>query len=327
MSKRQAAFLLAKVAFAAGALWFLFHKIDASRVWNSIRHANPVCVGAGVLLFWFCVAIGAWRWQQFLAVFEIKARFRSLMCIVQIGQFFAMFMPGATGDDLTRMVYISRLAPGHTGEACAVVLFDRIIGMSSVLALALFCIPARWHLLSGTQQTYWLANGMLIAGGAVSALGLAFFLSGRRHSERFFGACLRLLPRGKLRDELDRMTGLLCANKAAIARVIIAATVTQLLSCAVYCLAGLAVGIHVSLVIWFSFVPVVIAASAFPVTVAGLGVREYLLVLFLGVLAHVAGETALAASILVLAMMIVVCLVGGLVYILYRPKHPAPDAS
>jgi len=67
-------------------------------------------------------------------------------------------------------------------------------------------------------------------------------------------------------------------------------------------------------------VPIVIAANAFPVTVAGIGVREYLLILFLGVLAHVPNETALAASFLVLGMTLAVCLLGGLVYVFYRPK-------
>jgi uncharacterized membrane protein YbhN (UPF0104 family) len=70
-------------------------------------------------------------------------------------------------------------------------------------------------------------------------------------------------------------------------------------------------------------VPIAIAANAFPITVAGIGVREYLLVLFLGVLAHVPGETALAASLLVLGMTLAVSLLGGAVYIVYRPKRDA----
>ncbi len=123
------------------------------------------------------------------------------------------------------------------------------------------------------------------------------------------------------------MTGLLGTNKAAIARVMTAAFGTQLLLCTVYWLAAVAVGVHAPAAIWFTFVPIVNAANAFPITVAGIGVREYLLVLFLGVLANVPKETALAASFLVLGMTLAICLLGGVVYILYRPKQSTRGAS
>jgi uncharacterized membrane protein YbhN (UPF0104 family) len=168
---------------------------------------------------------------------------------------------------------------------------------------------------------------MLAAGGTVCILGVVFFLVRGRDSQRFFAALLRFFPGHKLHDELVRMTSLLCLNKSVLARVTGAAIGTQLLLCAVYWLAGAAVGIHAPLSVWFSFVPIVIAANAFPVTIAGIGVREYLLVLFLHVLVHVPGEAALAASFLVLGMTLAVSLLGGAVYIIYRPTNAAERAS
>lgn len=324
MNKRRAAFLIAKILFAVAVIAWLFHKVDVARVWGDIRQASLPPIIAGAMLILFTVAIAGWRWCNLLGIFAIRIPLGSLVCIAQIGQFFSMFLPGPTGDDLTRMLYISRLAPGHIGEACTTVLFDRLIGLASVLSLALCCIPFQFHLLSETPRTFWLANGMLVAGGIVSIVGLTFFLVNSRDSSRFFVALLRLFPGHKLHDELVRMTGLLCGHKAVIARVTAAAVVTQLLLCATYCLAGVAVGIHAPLSIWFGFVPIVIAANAFPITVAGIGVREYLLVLFLSVLGHVPAETALAASFLVLGMTIAVCLLGGAVYIIYRPKQATP---
>ena len=71
--------------------------------------------------------------------------------------------------------------------------------------------------------------------------------------------------------------------------------------------------------VWLSFAPIVLAANALPITVAGIGVREYLLVLFLGVLAQVDSEHALAASLVTFAIILAVCLIGGVLYIFYRP--------
>jgi len=324
---RGAAFLIAKVLFAVVVIAFLFHKVNISRVWSNLRHAALPPILAGIVLMLATIGIAGWRWRRLLAIFGIAIPLGSLICIAQIGQFFMMFLPGPTGDDLTRMLYISRLAPGHIGEACVSVLFDRLIGLASVLVLALCCIPVRWQLLSGTSQTYWLANTMLAAGGTVTIFGIIFFLVRGRDSQRFFAALLRHFPGHKLHDELVRMTGLLCLNKSVLARVTGAAIGTQLLLCAVYWLAGAAVGIHAPLSVWFSFVPIVIAANAFPVTIAGIGVREYLLVLFLHVLVHVPGEAALAASFLVLGMTLAVSLLGGAVYIIYRPTNAAERAS
>jgi len=324
---RATAFLIAKILFAVAVITFLFHKLNIALVWGNLRNAALPPIFLGIVLMLATIGIAGWRWRRLLAIFGIAIPLGSLICIAQIGQFFMMFLPGPTGDDLTRMLYISRLAPGHIGEACVSVLFDRLIGLASVVVLALCCIPVRWQILSGTPQTYWLANAMLIAGGTVAILGIVFFLVPGSVFRRFFSALLRFFPGHKLHDELVRMTGLLCLNKSVLARVTGAAVGTQLLLCAIYWLAGMAVGIHAPLGVWFGFVPIVIAASAFPVTIAGIGVREYLLVLFLRGLAHVPGEAALAASLLVLGMTLAVSLLGGGVYIIYRPTRATRFAS
>lgn len=102
--------------------------------------------------------------------------------------------------------------------------------------------------------------------------------------------------------------------------MICAALLTQILLCFLFYLAGVAVGITVPFFVWPTFVPIVLAANAVPITVAGLGVREYLLVLFLGVIAQVEGERALAASFVAFSMILTVGLLGGLLYIFYRPR-------
>jgi hypothetical protein len=100
-----------------------------------------------------------------------------------------------------------------------------------------------------------------------------------------------------------------------------AAVITQLIHCGVFYLAGLSVGIRTPLLIWMTFVPIVLASNALPITIAGVGVREYLLVLFLGVIAGVDSERAIAASFVIFAMILMMCLLGGLLYIFYRPKR------
>jgi uncharacterized membrane protein YbhN (UPF0104 family) len=324
MNARQAAFLVAKVIFTVAIITWLFHRVDAYRVWLSVRDAHRIPIVLGLILWLVTIVIAGWRWNRLLGILDIHVPVKSLICVVPIAQFFSVFLPGSTGDDLTRMLYVSRLAPGRVGEACTTVLLDRFIGLISVLLLAAFCVPWQWSLLAASSQTRWIALGMLSAGACACLGGAVFFLAGHP-THRWFEKRLRLRPAHSLRDEAARIWGLLCDNKAVVAQVIGAALITQLIHFLVFYLAGLSVGIRSPFLIWPTFIPIVLAANALPITIAGIGVREYLLVLFLGIIAGVDSEHALAASFVIFSMILTICLLGGLLYIFYRPKGKVPS--
>jgi uncharacterized protein (TIRG00374 family) len=320
MNSKGTALTILKVGFAGGVILWLFHKINAPHVWDCLREAHLAPILIGILLAEMTVLIAAWRWQQLLSVFQIKGQFRTLLCIAQIGQFFMIFLPGPTGDDLTRMLYISRLAKGRVVEACTSVAIDRLIGLGSILFVAVICIPFQWELLATTVTTHWMALGIVTFGGLAVAMGVFFFMVGHP-SRLWFQHQLRSFPARGLRDEIARIWGLLCDSKTTVACVITTAIGTQVLVCTMFYLAGIAVGLHIPILTWMGFVPIVLAASAVPITIAGIGVREYLLVLFLGLLANVGDERALAASLITFSMMLFICLIGGVIYIYYRPLN------
>ncbi len=321
MNSRQTLFLLAKVVFAGGILWWLFGKIDAAKLWVLLLAAKPLpllgMLAVGVVI----ILIAAWRWRRLLGMFGIGAPLGSLFCIAWIGQFFLMFLPGPVGDDAARMIYISRAAPGRAGEACLSVLMDRAIGLGSVLVLCLFVVPLQWALLQTSAQTFWLAGGVFAAGLCFLAAGLLFLAFARPLPPD--DGILGMLPQGRIRTELVRIWSLAAGSKHMVCAVFAAATLIQLLNCVSFWLAGLSVGAVVPLLAWTSFVPVILASNILPVTIAGLGVREYLLILFLGVVGNVGGEQALAASLVVFAAMVAVSSLGGIAYVLYRNPSQA----
>jgi glycosyltransferase 2 family protein len=324
MNRKQALFFVARIGLAILIMMWLVHKVDLAHVWEGVRNARAKPILFGLLLSLSTVAIAAWRWQQLLRIIGIPAPLKSLICIVPIGQFFAIFLPGSTGDDLTRMLYISRLAPGRVAEACTTVVLDRCVGLSSILFLALLGLPWQWSVLANSNQTSWIAIVILASGIGVCLGGAIFFLAGHP-THRWFERRLRSHPAHTIRDEAARIWGLLCDNKIIVGKVIAAALIAQLLQCVSFYCAGVSVGIDRPLLVWLSFLPIVFAASALPLTIAGIGVREYLLILFLGVIAGIENDRALAASFIMFAMMLAISLLGGLLYIFYRPK-PKPTA-
>ena len=325
MIQRKNFFIIAKILFAATALFFLFHKVNMFQLWTSIKNAHPIPIFLGTLLCWSTILIATWRWQQLLKLFEIEIPFWSLFCMTQIGQFFLMFLPGPTGDDMTRMLYISRFSKEKKGESCVSVLIDRAIGLAAVLIVALFCVPWQWTMLSVSPQTHYLAILILSSGSFAALLGILFFLFAHP-SHYWFEHSLKFFRKFSLQDEISRIAGLVCIQKRIIFRVGIAAITTQLLLCAMFYLAGKATGIQIPFVLWLSFVPIILASNAIPITMAGIGIREYLMVLFLGVLGSIHSEQALAASLLAFAMTLAVCLLGGIIYIFYRPAISTREA-
>lgn len=325
-TKKGIFLILAKVLFAGTALWWLFQKIHLAQLGASILHANKELFLFGVVLGWITVFIAAWRWQQALKIFGVHIPLRSLYCITQIGQFFLIFLPGAAGDDLTRMLYITRFSAEKKGEACLSVIIDRALGLASILLIAVCCIPSQWKLLILSPQTHWLALGILFSGSIFIILGTIFFLFAHP-TNYFFSHYLNLVPGNTFKEETIRITGLLADKKRNLLKILGAAIVTQVLICGMFYLAGRAVGIDISFLYWLSFVPIILAANAVPITIAGIGIREYLMTLFLFVLAHVSDEQALSASLVTFAMILPVCLLGGIFYIIFRPKTNTPHET
>lgn len=317
-----------KLGIAVGILWWVARDLDLRLVLQVLRSAEPLPIGGALLLMFVPVAIAGWRWQQTLEVFGIHAPLPTLVKIAQIGQFFMLFFPGPSGDDLMRMLYISRIAKGRVGAACTSVLLDRALGFASVFMLAAFCIPAQWTVLATSRRTYWMAWSMEALGVAVCAGLCAYLLVAPTRTRRLLSALVTALPLGRFSEKIAALMEPIAVHKRTILRVLAAATLTQTLNSIAFGFAGRAVGIEMSVSFWLGFIPIVLAASAIPISVAGLGVREFLFVLFLRVAGNVSEERALAASFVVFAMTAVVSLAGGIVYLLSRtPADSAPSTS
>lgn len=310
-----------KAGVAVLFLWLLLRGADIAVLGRTLAGASVPLLLLGVALNVGTVLIAGLRWKLLVRAAGLRLRWRDLTCIAFIGQFFATFLPGPVGDDLTRMVYVARVAGEKTPLALSSVVLDRLIGLSVILLLALLVTPWHYELLAGNPQTAFLASGLVAGGLAVAGMIAVFFAVPRQWLHATGTRVMSLIPAGHWRVQAGRFAGAYVDHRRTIALVLIAALGTQVVLCVLFWLAGAAVGITLGPATWFGFVPVVLAANALPVTVAGLGIREYLVVLFLGVLGHVPHELALAASLAAFAIMLATNMLGGLVFLAYRARR------
>ena len=316
--KQRLIYPLLKLAVVGAALFWLSRKVDFAGVRRVLLDANVSWLALAAVLTLTPVWISGFRWSTLLGTLGINLPPGRLGLICQIGQFFGVLVPGLAGDDGTRLLYVSRLAPGRASQACSTVLLDRLIGFCCLFAVSLVCIPLNWPLLSAQNSTRAVGCGFLIAGSGVVTCCAVLLCLSRSKLEKVVGTVSGLFPSSRLVKDWAAAADMFACHKTALLGVAVAALCTQVLICMTYWTVGRAVGIEQPLLVWMSFVPMIAVAGVLPITFAGIGVRDYLLFLFLGSSLEGGADRLAALSLLLLSYTLFSALIGGCVYLFYR---------
>ena len=323
---RKVLFTTLKLAFLVLALWWLSRKVDLHGVLGILAKADSSVLIAALLLSACPIIIAGCRWFFLLNAIGIEISVGSLISVVYVGQFFTLFVPGLAGDDVTRGLYISRLAPKRIREALTTVVIDRGIGMSSLFLLAMVAIPSNWAVLSAESHIRWACSAFFGLGLVIFLGCLVFFGLPQRPLESLIDWVRTRVPQSRTIQDVCAVASALVLKRRAVLWCLLAAIFTQALICGMFWLSGRAVGVEMSLLAWMSFVPLILVSNLLPITFAGIGVRDYLLLLFIPA-TQFSPDRVLASSVLLLALGIINALCGGLIYVLYRPAAKADVVS
>jgi uncharacterized membrane protein YbhN (UPF0104 family) len=136
---RRYALLGLKLAVTAGAIAFLLIRQPIEKLSGAISAISPWAMGASIGLMLVALAVGTVRWRLLLAAYGASAppSIGQLFKVYLVGQFYNIYVPGAVGGDVLRGV-VTRRAFGHGGTtgAVAVVFIERALGAAGVLALS-----------------------------------------------------------------------------------------------------------------------------------------------------------------------------------------------
>ena len=300
--KAHPLWLALKTAISLGLIIFVFWKLDFASVWEKSRQLSVVLIVSVVLMFAVQTYIAAWRWWVILRHHHLEMRLLTTVRICLIGAFFNQLLPSSIGGDVARAWYVYRNGLSKR-MAVITVLSDRIYGMVVLDFLAIVFFPAL--LYYSVSHEALIVIGVLIM-SASSALVAVFWLD--------------CLPDWLQRWAVIRQLGALSAATRAITmdgRAIVPVLGLSLLIHAITILAILlllaAVAPHHNLFLCAALIPVIILMAMVPMSIAGWGVREGIMVYGLG-LANVSQEAALIVSIVVGLSLAAVGLAGGLVW-------------
>lgn len=305
------------------------HPLVEIGVATMVREAwrQPSLLLLSVFIFPITFLLTSVRWHELLKALEIRIGPAKALVLTMVGSFYNTFMPGSTGGDLLKAIYVAKFTP-HRTRAVFSVLVDRVIGLlalvilGGVMATYQVLLPHPPHDPAARACLKVAAACGLILMAVVAGLGFFYNPFLRKYSGLDF--VLRRLPMQKQvtkaveamhmyrRRPLVVLTALLLTFPVHITVVLSAM------------FAGMAFGLPLHPLYYWVAVPVVVLVAAIPISPQGAGVMEY----FAIILTRAQGATVSQAFALTMSIRIVQILwnlTGGIFVI--RGGFHAPTAK
>jgi uncharacterized protein (TIRG00374 family) len=298
------------VAGAIGLLLLIFRVVPLADVVRSIGSAEPTKLAIGFVLLFVARVVAAWRMKLLTDAQDLRLSLPEIFEIGTTSTFYGLILPGTLSGGLIRWYKLAR--QGNAVGALASLTWDRL---ADTVAVALLGVVA-WALSRPTGAHALVGPGLLGVTVALVALYLAGFseLVGNLVL-RPIDAASRRLRTGWLRSKLEAVG---VAARSYHGRGAVFPTKVGLWSLAVQLVGSVgfyiwaqALGSPVGLaeVTWARACYTLVLLL--PITFAGLGAREGVLILLLQPYG-VTGADAVALSFIQLAGTLILAILGGL---------------
>ena len=235
------------------------------------RNLDPLLFALGAFCYFLTALIAGARWWWLLRVNGTDVSLLETLRFTWIGIFFNTVMPGNTGGDVVKALYIMKRCPGHRVPVLVSVIVDRVLGLGSLAVLA--AIVVLFALEDFGELAVWI--WLVIAG--VGLVGVVAFSKRLRQLVRLKWLLDRLPPRiGGVLKLVDQAVFFYRDHKFVIAMSLLVGVVNHVVSVGSVVLIGHALGVGMPTFEYFVIVPVINILSAIPIAPNGWGFGEAL---------------------------------------------------
>jgi uncharacterized protein (TIRG00374 family) len=294
---------------------YVAYTVDLSTAWKQTADQTlSLVVLAGIVLL-IQLALGGARWFIILRGLDARPSLWETLKLFYVSIFFNSCVLSGVGGDLVRawLSYRSRIS---VKTAVTSVILDRVAALAAVALLVLLTAPILLSRVGVSIST--LVPALLAVGGLIGILIVA-------QLDRLPESWLQIRPLRLLR-ELGASVRVVFMRPARVFPLVGVATLGQ----AALALATYAIGVSLSLEVSFLeclalMQPVALLANL-PISIGGWGVRETAMISLFG-LVGVPASAALALSVQLGLLTLIVSLPGGLVWLALRSKAPGLSAA
>lgn len=312
--------LLLRLIVAGGLTAYILWRSNPRAVAAAAAGADWRPIAVAILLVLVDRALMAYRWIVLLCTVDRAQRppLGALMRIFFVSTFVGTFLPASVGADAVRAFSLTRQKVGG-GDAVASVFMDRILGVASLLAMALFGLL----LVRGAAATTPILVALAAAGALCVATMLLIF---SRRTARLVARYVEIVPSVRVKDVGHRVLESVqkySAYPRELVVVLVASVAVQFLRLVQAYYLGRGLGITAPLTVYLVYIPLILLVMLLPVTFNGIGTSQAAFVWSFAQ-AGVDAAAAFALSVLFVALGIVGNLPGGLLYAVGQ-REPVPD--
>jgi uncharacterized protein (TIRG00374 family) len=310
-----------KYLFSAGLLVFLATRLDWDMVRASLLKLEWWALPLAVLLHTGAYVFGAIRWRTLLRVTDVNYALSHLLPPYFIGAFFNNILPSSTGGDIYRIYHI-HTRQHDIGAAISPVLTDRIIGLATMLLIAVLMYP----FYPGNQDEITALARLAGYGllGLIMLLALIGIAPTYRTIQQWIG-------RWRWRRPADTLSGIIDTSNQCLKHPLILLNVSLSSVASHVCIVlafwvlAQGIGATASLLTFLFLVPLVLVVAGMPISVGGLGVREAAAVT-LFVLSGMEQANAAAVTLLFIPVVLISGLPGLYFFLTSRSEKTGAQA-
>ena len=258
-----------KLLIAAALVTFVVHQVGLDRLLEKWKNIDKLLFLAGAAFLPIGISFSALRWRWLLRVNELDLSVGQALRFTWIGVFFSNVVPGLTGGDVIKAVYVAK-ATGKKLRPVLSVLVDRVMGL---LGLAVVAAVAALFWIED-ERFIWLAAG-LWGGLVLLGLGVALFLSRRVRKLVRLDALLRKLPGKDVLMQFDQALTLYRGHMPGMALWLGLSSLNHVFSLLGWVLINEALHGHMSWSSVLVLVPISQILTAIPLAPGGWGIGEF----------------------------------------------------
>jgi hypothetical protein len=306
--------VLIKTAVTVLLFYLLFNKIDFHDFGAALKNARPGFLLAAFATLWLAHYICIFRWRMLmrplLPVFSLTRLFQ----IYCIGLFFNLAFPTAVGGDVVKMYYAGKPSRLYA-QSFAATFLDRDSGMLAMMIIACigtFMMPVMISRLPVSLIVWASFGAFVIANIVIFMPGLHRLLMRLLHRLRLSKIALRI-------DAVSNAFQVMAKHPRILFYSLLISLINQLLVCVISWIAAEGLNIHTSFLYFVVFIPVITLITMIPISLSGMGLREYAFVALFSAIG-ISPAASLALALLTSAMILLSAVPGGIVYLLFRNR-------
>ena len=304
----------AKLTVTVLLFLYISQKIDFHQFGATLRNARLDILALAFAVLCIGHYICIYRWRMLMRPLMPVLTITRLLGIYCIGLFFNLTFPTVVGGDVVKMYYAGKPSKSYA-QSFAATFLDRDAGMMAMMIIACGAILVYPVIVPAVPVGFVIWSAF----AAFVAVNIAIF------SPYFHRLLTNLLKRfhfSRVEAKVDMISNafqIMGRHKGILLGALVISLFNQLLVIAVTWIMAVGLRLQVPAFYFLTFVPVITLISMIPVSLNGMGLREYGFLSLFGAIG-VAPASCLALGLLTSIVIVLSSLPGGIVYIFLRNR-------